>query len=379
MELIRPFALRSPRRSACEDWRDDSRVVERVGEIALIDEGEWLDQVHDRSCASLLARRRWLGAWADAFSDWEPWVLALVDQDDARGVAPLARRRVRSGVQVVSVGHDALAESPLAASDKAAAEDLATGIVAALHSLGCPWTLCLCQLPIGSPLVDALVSQLSTTTVFAGSPRPVLRFADDRPPRRWLTPNTVSAVAKARNRVSREGHRLEVDWLQRWEEIEGLLPELVAVHRARDVELRGATLLDDVREARFYHQVISRHAGHWRLMLVRIDESLAGYALCLQDGGTLRVWDNRVAPRWRRYSAGLIANTELVVRAATDASICAVDWGCGEQRYKLSLSNEVIDAQVLKAWSSPALRAALACRNRLAARRARSRSAPAGA
>jgi CelD/BcsL family acetyltransferase involved in cellulose biosynthesis len=111
---------------------------------------------------------------------------------------------------------------------------------------------------------------------------------------------------------------------------------------------------------------------------VRIDESLAGYALCLQDGETLRVWDNRVAPRWRRYSAGLIANAELVLRAATDATIAEVDWGCGEQRYKLSLSNQVIDAQVLKAWSSPVLRAALACRNRFDARRARSRSSPAG-
>jgi CelD/BcsL family acetyltransferase involved in cellulose biosynthesis len=379
MELIRPIALRSRRGSAREHGtRHESGLIERVGRLALLDEGEWLDRVHARSGASLLARRQWLESWAEAFPDWEPWVLAVVDQGDPRAVAPLARRRVGSGVQVVSVGHDALAESPLAVSDAGAAEELAAGIVSALRSLGRPWTLCLQQLPLGSPLAASLGAQLSTSKAFAGVPRPVLRFADDRPARRWLSRNTANALAKAQNRIRRDAHRLEVGWVQSWDEIERWLPDLVAVHRARDIELRGATLLDDIREASFYHRVITRHTGHWRLLAVRIDEALAGYALCLQDGRTLRVWDNRVAPGWRHYSAGLIANAELVLHAAADASIGEVDWGCGEQRYKLSLSNEVIDAQVLRGWSSPVLRAALAGRNRLDRRRtARTRSSPA--
>jgi hypothetical protein len=155
MELTRRSAIRSRRFAQSQRRAHESRLIERVGERAMLDEGDWLDRVHDRSGASILARRQWLGSWADAFPDWEPWMLALVDHDDPLAVAPLARRRVRSGVQVVSVGDDALAESPLAASDAAAAADLATGIVGALHSLACPWTLCLRQLPIGSPLVDA--------------------------------------------------------------------------------------------------------------------------------------------------------------------------------------------------------------------------------
>jgi CelD/BcsL family acetyltransferase involved in cellulose biosynthesis len=225
------------------------------------------------------------------------------------------------------------------------------------------------QLPVGSTLAAALARQLGTTVTFPGSPRPVLRFADERPAKSWLTRNTSGSLAKARNRVSREGHRLEVGWVESWERIEDLLPELVMIHRARDLELRGATLLDDPQEARFYHQVIQRHAGDWRLLTVRIDESLAAYALCLKDGFALRVWDNRVAPGWRRYSAGLIANAEVVLRAASDESVGFVDWGCGEQRYKTSLSRDVSDAQVFIAWSSPILRAALALRSRLHRRR----------
>jgi CelD/BcsL family acetyltransferase involved in cellulose biosynthesis len=336
--------LSKPSRLPAGGWAGMDRfgLMQRVGPLALVEGAEWLDRVHDKAGVSLLARRQWLQSWADAFSGWEPWVLALVDDDGVRAVAPLARRRVRWGVEVVSMGDNALAESPVAACDDAAAVGLAA----------------------------ALVAQLSTTVVFPGAPRPEIRFADDRPPTRWLTRNTGSALAKARNRISREGHRLEVGWVETWGKIEDVLPELVMVHRARDMELRGATLLDDAQEACFYHHVIQRHAGHWRLLAVRIDESLAAYVLCLKDGSTLRVWDNRVAPGWRRYSAGLIGNAEVVLRAATDGFVDVVDWGCGEQRYKTSLSNDVVDAQILMAWSSPVLRAALACQSRMAAGRA---------
>jgi CelD/BcsL family acetyltransferase involved in cellulose biosynthesis len=345
-----------------------SGLMECVGPLALLEGAEWLDRMHDKAGVSLLSRRPCLQSWADAFPSWEPWILALVEDCEVRAVAPLARRRRRWGVEVVSVGDSALAESPVAACDDAAVAALVAGLVDALQALGCPWMLRLPQLPATSALAAALVAQLSTTVVFAGGPRPVLRFADDRPPKRWLTRNTGSALAKAVNRVSREGHHLEMGWVEPWARIKDVLPELVMVHRARDLELRGVTLLDDAQEAQFYHEVIQRHAGHWRLLTVRIDQSLAGYALCLKDGSSLRVWDNRVAPRWGRYSAGLIANTEIVLRAATDRSVALVDWGCGEQRYKTSLSSEVIGAEVLIAWSSPVLRAALACRNKLAAR-----------
>jgi CelD/BcsL family acetyltransferase involved in cellulose biosynthesis len=262
------------------------------------------------------------------------------------------------------------------ARDGAALATLATRMIESLNSLGCPWTLRLRQLPVGSPLATALVAQLPATAVRTGVPRPVLQFADDRPARRWLSRNTSAALAKARNRIRREGHELEVGWVRPWDEIEYVLPEVVSIHRARDRELRGSSLLDNAQQAQFYHQVIESHGDHWRLLAVRIDRSLAAYALCLMDGDTLHVWDNKVAPHWRRYSAGLIANAEVVLSAAADGSVGTVDWGCGEQRYKTSLSSEVIDAQDLTAWSSPTLRAALGWRNRVAheaTRRPRSR------
>jgi CelD/BcsL family acetyltransferase involved in cellulose biosynthesis len=353
---------------------DQCGQIGRAGPKALADAAEWLDRVHDVASFSLLSRRRWLQSWVDAFPGWEPWVLATVEDSEVRAVAPLARRRVRWGMEVVTIGDEALAESPLAACDDAAAVDLAVGLCDALHALRCPWILRLRQLPVGSALGAALNEQLPTTAVLPGVSRPVLRFADDRPPRHWLSRNTRRALAKARNRIRREGHHVDVGWVEPWSRIEEVLPELIEVHRARDLQLRGMSLLDEAQEASFYHRVIRSHAGNWRLLTVRIDESLAAYALCLQDGVTLRVWDNRVSPSWQRYSAGLIANAEVVLRAAGDNSTAAIDWGCGEQRYKLSLSNEVLDASTLIAWSSPALRAALACRNRMTRSRQRLRT-----
>ena len=75
----------------------------------------------------------------------------------------------------------------------------------------------------------------------------------------------------------------------------------------------------------------------------------------------LRVWDNRVAPEWRRYRAGVIANVE-VVRFAAAAGFDAVDWGCGEQRYKASMATGVVPSADFSAWSSRLCRAVLKSR-----------------
>ena len=329
-------------------------VIERVGHHAL--SSEWLDRVQAQAGLPLFARRQWLLSWAEAFPEREPWTLALVDGPEVRAVAPLARRRVRWGFEVAPIGANALHESPVAACDEDALVTLGVGIGAALRELGRPWRLSL-QLSKVSTLATVLAAEVPISATYPGGRRPIFRFRGDDPsPKQLLGRNTYNALAKARNRIRKEGHRLEVSW----EPISEALPELVTVHRDRDLELRGATL--DAAESRFYHQVIDGHAGYWRLLTVRIDGSLAAYALCLKDCDALHVWDNRLAPGWQRYSAGLICNAELVLRAARASAVGVVDWGCGEQRYKMSLSNEVIDAQVLMAWSSPWLRAALACR-----------------
>lgn len=357
MELMGPIAVRSHRDLGIQRTKNQAGLIERVGNQAL--HAVWLDRVQEQADMPMFARRQWLQAWAEAFPEWEPWTLAWCDGSHVRAVAPLARRRRPWGLEVAPIGGGALQESPVAACDDGALAALGSGLGAALRALQRPWRLTL-ELPKTSTLASILSAELPVSTIAPGYRRPVFRFTDDAlSPKQQLGRNTYSALAKARNRIGREGHSLMVGW----EPITKTLPEVVTVHRDRDLELRGTTL--DARALRFYYDVIERHAAFWRLLTVRIDGSLAAYALCLRDGDALRVCHNQVAPRWSRYSAGLIANSELVLRAAADPAVGEVDWGGGEQRYKLSLSNTVIDAQVLTAWSSSALRTALIYMNRL--------------
>ena len=113
--------------------------------------------------------------------------------------------------------------------------------------------------------------------------------------------------------------------------------------------------------------MIASCAENWRLLIVSIDESVAAYALCLQDGSVMRLWDNRVAPDWLRYSAGLIATVE-VLRRAVAGPFDVVSWGCGEQRYKTSMATDMVPTVDANAWSSRLCRDALATRRAVRSR-----------
>ena len=50
---------------------------------------------------------------------------------------------------------------------------------------------------------------------------------------------------KARNRADRERGGVDVRWLDRWVDIEPMLPEIVRIQTERDLELRGWTYFDN--------------------------------------------------------------------------------------------------------------------------------------
>src|SRR5205085_2547397 len=133
-------------------------------------------------------------------------------------------------------------------------------------------------------------------------------------------------VARHRNRIAKAGLTLDLSW-HRGAAVTALLPELVQVHRERDLQLRGRSLLDVPLERRFYETVVRGHADHFELLTVRLGGDLAAYDLCLRDGARLFVYDNRMRPRFSSFAPGLLANTETVRRAVTDPTIDFIDWG----------------------------------------------------
>ena len=222
-----------------------------------------------------------------------------------------------------------------------------------------PWTLRLQQLPVNDPFTLALSDRLPAAELAPGAGLPVVRVNGTADPR---SRNLRGAEANARNRIARAGLTFVVRWVRLPDAVAERIPEIRAVHHARDVQMRGTSQLDDPRGAVFYEALLRRHLGRVELLELRLDDELAAYVLWIRNGSSRLVLDNRVAPRWGEYRAGLIANNVALRAAATDPAVSELDWGAGVQRYKLQSASEVIPHEILTAWSSPRMRWALAQR-----------------
>jgi CelD/BcsL family acetyltransferase involved in cellulose biosynthesis len=255
----------------------------------------------------------------------------------------------------------------LAAADPPAATALATAVRRALGQLDRPWLLRLTDLPDPDPVAAALMTELPISTRHPGPDAPQLRFAPGQPLTAYLSRNTRAAVAKARNRIVRDGLTAHTAWTAAPGQVAAALPEVMAVHRQCSLQVHGRSAFDDPVAAMFFDAVVRRHAsaGKVRLLTLRLDRALAAFALCLLDRDTLWVYANMVSPDWLRYSAGTISNAEVVSWAYTTPEIGGVDWGTGVQRYKLSGAVTLPPSRHLYAWSSRSDRLSVAVRRLL--------------
>jgi hypothetical protein len=351
--------------------RHRGRISRRVGGRELVfdlgDESHCaaLERLHDRLDAHASTRLPWLRAWHETHPAWRPWILALADErGELRAAAALARRSRAGLIQIRGLGHGTCDRAPIISRTAEDAYELTGVLVDRLEHLGRPWTFGLQQLPEGEPVATMLSRRLAAVEVYPGADRPVVLLHDDRRPNRVLSRNLRSAEAKARNRIARSGLRLEERWVTGAQEIAERLAEIRYVHRARDLDLRPRSLLDDRVEGAFYDALLRQHLDVLELFELRLDHEMAAYVLWICTRGARLVLDNRVAPRWKPYSAGLIANNAALRTAAADRSIKVLDWGTGPQRYKLQSANKVVPHMDLLAWSSRAVRGALAARRR---------------
>ena len=341
----------------------------RVANIAVLDLADdadraALDRLHAAVGAHVSARLAWLQAWRDAYPQWRPWVLATSDGDgELRAAAPLTRRRQAGLVRVRCLGHTELHAAPIVSVTTSDAEELADRLAGALERLHRPWTMHLRQLAVGDPFARALSERLPVVQIGPADHRPVMELEPDADPRRVVSHNLRKAEARARNRIARAGLGFELRWITEPPAIAARFAEIRSVHRARDLQLRGRSLLDDERESTFYDGLLRRHLPALELLEARLDGELAAYVLWIRSDGARLVLDNRVAPRWSAFSAGLIANNAALRAAAQDPSVEQLDWGAGVQRYKLQSSNRLIAHEELLAWSSRRTRLASAGRD----------------
>lgn len=362
--MARGMVARLPGTPAeAEGTRLDHRVALSVahltGSDALHRLGERYDALTTAAGCPLTARRPWLQTWVDCYAPaWQAWVPVVEGGDRLRAAAPLATRRRAGVLQVRGVGFGRTDDVRLPALDDDAARLLAHAVRARLAEGG-PWLLELEQLPVGDRVVAGLAEALPQAEVVAGDGSPTVRIGE-REPNRYLSKNTRKALAKIRNRLADAGLEPVVRWTSEAAEVAALLPELAAVHRARDEALGRRGDHSDPRAARFYEQVVLRHAelGEVEVLTLRLEGDLAAYVLAFRDGKALRSWDNRLAPRWSDYSAGRLANTEAILRVVADPELDELDWMRGEEPYKLQSATDVVPTVTLRAWSSRVVRTA---------------------
>jgi hypothetical protein len=307
--------------------------------------------------AGVPARLPWIEAWHETHRGWRPWVVAVPDDGhELRAVAPLGLRS-RAGILQLRFLSD---HCPVACRSAQDGRELARALARALQALRRPWSLHLGQLTAGNPFASELVRVLDDAEISPGADCPIVALGGTPATSSVLSRNLRKAEARARNRIARANLEFEVRWLTDPASITARVGHLRSVHRARDLQLRGASPLDVPEGSAFYEALLRRHLAELELLEVRLAGELAAYLLWVRDGAERYVLDNRVAPRWTAYSAGLIANNVALRTAAADPQISVLDWGPGLQRYKLQSASRVIQCVQLDAWSSPAVQRLMA-------------------
>ena len=326
----------------------------------------------DATGAPVCARPPWLTTWFEAFPAAEPVAVVAGEPGRIDGLACLAvsRRGLLRTVTLAGAGPSDHGRLP--ARDAAAATALAGGIADVLRGVRRPWRLHLDQLPVGDPVVTALLAALPRAYPEAGQPCPQVAFGPERLPAH-LTASGRRALRRACRRLDRTGLAMTVDRIRDPVQVRRLVPDLIELHRDRDHWIGRRSDLDDPGRRAFYSAVVSRLAetGGVEVFTLRLDGRLAAYFLGLRDGAVFRNWDGRISSAWPELSLGLLLYTELVSALLADPELTGIDLCRGTLQHKMHGVTEVQPTVVVRAESSARLRLALrgAARLRRAVRR----------
>lgn len=298
---------------------------------------------------------RWplLESWLRYHPEAEP-IGVLIWDDQALVAAGLFALRHGNGFcKITKIGEEG---EPywLSARDQTSSNLLGEGVISALQIIKKPWVFHLTDLPDTDPVVSAIHIRLKLSNISNFSYSPQLWFDRKNGINKYLSKNTRSAVAKAKNRIKHDGLAIDMQWLVEVYEIEKSLDEIVQLHRERNRLIRGLALLDDPLAAAFFRETVLNYAKakRIRLLTLRLNGSLAAFAIGVLDRDMLWINANLVSPNWLRYSAGTIVNAEVVRAAYSDPALKGVNWGAGLQRYKMSGDVKLIPSIKLMAWSS---------------------------
>lgn len=324
---------------------------------ALDELGPELDSLLADVDAPICARRLWLTVWADAFVEFTPWTVCVRERGELAAVALFAER-IRAGHhEIVGLGHGPSDYARLPARSPEAAQRLAETLAEALRSRRRPWRLRLDGLPPADPVATRLAHELSCAAVIPaeGAPRLLLRV--DRP---------IEAVMNAKDRRSLRSRRKRLSELEggysvrsgRGPEVCVGLEDIERVHQLRDHAVRRTSDIDRPSGRNFWRGVLAAYGALSQVEVSRlvVGSDLAAYSIGLLDGRSWRLWDTRLNPAYRAVAPGRVLITDLMERLQAEGRWDEFDYMRGEEDYKTRLSDDVVPAEHLRAWSSTGLR-----------------------
>lgn len=329
-----------------------------VGFDELMNKATVLNSLLDDTQAPATARWLPLVTWMRHHPEMTPWSVLIYRDRELVAAALLVRSVHRvGGLELETMGEAAL-PSWLPARDASSAALLAKSLAENLRALRPTWILRLRNLEIGDPVASATKREFPICSMNRGvSPR--LDFGATEPLNTYLSRNSRSALAKARNRIRNAGLVSTMTWTSSKAEIDATVPEIVDLYQQRTIQLnQDVALLADPAYRCFFADMMHAYAeqGVVRLLTFRIAGELLSYAMCLQSGEVLLVYSNRMSPQGAKYSAGAITNAEVVRMAHSDPDIRCVDWGIGLQRYKMSGEAALHPYEDLDVWPSKPVR-----------------------
>jgi hypothetical protein len=198
------------------------------------------------------ATARWhpLMTWLQHNPDVAPWSFLVWRDGRLVAAALLVRRRVGVVMQISTMGEDHL-PSWLPVIDAESADQLSRAIADELGSIRSPWMLRLGTLEADDLVAERLAVDLGRVyTTSDGAPR--LEFADDVALNSYISRNTRSAEAKARNRIKNSGLVVDMQWTKDPTEIEAAIPEVVELQRRRSRQMNQSVQLEDDTYRDFY-------------------------------------------------------------------------------------------------------------------------------
>lgn len=305
----------------------------------------------------ITARGPWLRCYLRAYPKVRP-VLVTVEERGATIALACLGRVDGLVVDWTALGHAVSDYAMFPAVDDDAARRLAGAVAEQVDRGVRPWRLRLEQFPEGDPVQRHLCDLLGNVHIRRGIPAIRLAITEPRELNAHLSKSARRSRARGQSRLERDGHAAEIVCTRNAAAIGGLLDRMVALRRARDAELRGRSDFDDPCFHRFYLELMTTLAGRGELEVtaVLVGELLVGYTLAFVDGSNYRTWDGRVHSDWTEYATGRICDVVALESVLADRRISTFDWMRGEQEYKKSAMDHVVEHQHLHAWSSPVLR-----------------------